>query len=496
VPASLPLRQLLGNARARAERDAHARLLEANIQRIKRMVPDFGRGAAGAGGHAAIVASQPVGSTVSMRIPDVGGFLTGGLDYCRQHFVITARVVYNGTRAIVLEDAAAPLAAQMDTIYQKVGREVDDHMFELDRFNFADPLRMDDVLDANGKVIMLFSPRVNSFAGIAGFVVTCDFETPQTSPSSNRAEVFYAVVPTDPGTDTTVERTRTGWYRTIRATVVHELKHIAAFANRIRDFGRSLEESWMEEGTARIAEELWSRTAAYGGLQQRGNALYEGTVYCDWRPSNPAAPQCVGTPYAMGRSFRDFALYDFMKDPEQHSPMGPKLGAIDGSWYGTSWALLRWVADHSAVDEATFFSSLVRTPQAGVTNLTARAGRSWEELLGEWSLAMYVDDLPGFTPLNARLAFPSWNLRSIYGGMHADFGPPLYNPPRFNPAYPLVPRTQSFGNFAVTVDKVLGGGFALFELSGTQTGRQLIQLLGPSGGAPSPRFRVAVVRTN
>jgi hypothetical protein len=125
-----------------------------------------------------------------------------------------------------------------------------------------------------------------------------------------------------------------------------------------------------------------------------------------------------------------------------------------------------------------------------VDNLAARMGRPWEEIQGEWSLAQYVDDLTGFVPANPRLAFPSWNMRSIFAGMNADTSA------LFNPAFPLVPRAQAFGNFTVTVPLVHGGGFSLFELSGTQTGRQLIQIQGPTGGEPSARLRVAIVRTN
>jgi hypothetical protein len=80
--------------------------------------------------------------------------------------------------------------------------------------------------------------------------------------------------------------------------------------------------------------------------------------------------------------------------------------------------------------------------------------------------------------------------------MNSDFGPPAFDPPLFTPAFPLVPRALTYGAFTMTVPKVLGGGFSLFELSGTQTGRQLIQLQGPTGGDPSARLRVAIVRTN
>jgi hypothetical protein len=438
--------------------------------------------AAGPIALAAVPATQPVGSLVPMKVPNISNF------DCANNYPVSTRVAYNGTRSIILEDVTAIFAGQMDTIYQKIGREFDDVMFDLNRTTFGDPLRMDDVLDNNGKIIMLFSPRVNQFAGIIGFVVNCDFETVQTSPASNRAEVFYSVVPTDAGTDTLNERTRPGWYRNIRSTIIHELKHISSFAARIRDFGNISEERWIEEGSARLAEEIWARTAAYNGMLQKSNADYGTTVFCDRRPSLPSAPECAGKPFVMGRHFTNY--YGFLADPASHSPLGPRLGIPDNSWYGSAWSMLRWAVDHSGADEATFFQGLVQTSQTGVANLVARVGRPWEEILGEWSLTQYVDDLPGFVPANPRLTFPSWDLRSIYFGSNAD------RPDLFPSTYPLIPRTQTFGNFSVTVPLVHGGGFALFELSGPQTGRQLVQLQGANGGDPSAKLRIAIVRTN
>lgn len=488
VASAANLRSVFSESRLRSQEDAHARLLDANVKRINFASLRSPGIAPAPGATANVTASQAVGSNVAMKIPDVGGFLSANQDYCTNNFAVTARVVYNGTRSIVLEDVTAPFAGTMDTTFAKIGKEFDDVMYDLDRNNFGDPLRMDDVLDNNGKIIMLFSPRINTFSGIVGFVVTCDFETTQTAPSSNHAEVFYAGVPTDFGNDTTNERTRTGFYRTIRSTVVHEVKHIASFANRIRDFGKTLDESWVEEGTARIAEEIWSRSAAYDNMTQRSNATYANTVFCDFRPSSPTAPQCIGKPFAALRHFRDY--YGFLRDPETHSPLGPKVGIPDGTWYGSAWSLLRWSADMSPLDEASFFSALVRSPLTGVNNLVSRTGRPWEEMQGEWSLAQYVDDLPGFSPVNPHLAFPSWNLRSIFAGMNAD------SPTQFTVAFPLVPHPVSFGVFAYPVESVTGGGFSLFELSGSQTGRQLIQLQGAGGGDPSQKLRIAVVRIN
>lgn len=473
----------------RREDEAHGRLLEANLEMLRREGPLVAARAAEPRPlrMASIGANQQVGSIVSLKVPNIN---STGAGFCTDHFVVSGRIAYNGARTIIVEDVAAPLAGQIDALYDSLGEEFDALTFDMVRTNFADPLRLDGVLDQNGKVVMLFSPRVNTFGAVSGFVVSCDF---LISPaSSNRAEVFYARVPTVDGTDVLTTDTPAGWYRAVRSTVAHELKHIASFSNRIADFGSALDETWMEEGTARHSEEIWARTAAYNGLQQRANAGYAETVYCDLHPTGlPNAPQCVGAPLAMLRHLGNDGVYDFLRDNEQRSPLGPRPGFFaDGSYYGSAWSLIRWAIDNHQVDEAAFLSALTRTNQTGVSNLTARLGRSWEEILGEWSLALYLDDLPGFVPVNSRLQMPSWNLRSIFAGMHGDF------PATFLSPFPLTPRALTYGNFSQFVSRVAGGSYAMFLLGGTQTGRQLIQLRGTSTEEPNAALRMAIVRIN
>lgn len=500
VVAPAQVAGLLSRAADRAADAAHARLLEANINYLRAHRAELQANALrprAALRTASININQPIGTVLQLRIPNVGGFGSGGLGFCSDNFAVNARIVYSGTRAVIVEDVTAPLANQMDTLFQKVGQEFDGVMFDVAKNNFGDPLRMDDLLEGNGKILMLYSPKINTFSNIAGFVVTCDFFTTQQAPSSNHTEVFYARVPTDPsaGFDNPVTHapldTRARWYWSARSTIIHEVKHIATFATRIRDFGQSFEEGWLEEGLARHAEEIWARTAAYNGLAQGANAAYANTVFCDVRPQGPA--QCIGKPYALIRHFGEAGLYDFMADNELRSPLGSKLNATEGSYYGTAWSLVRWALDNHQVDEAGFLTSLVHSSQSGVANLTTRLGRPWEEILGEWSLALYLDDYPGFVPANARIRFPSWNLRSIYQGLHNDFCEPA-SCTNFPRDFPLVPRTANYGDFSVTVPSVAGGTFSMFLLTANQSNRQLLQLLGATVAAADPLLRVAIAR--
>ncbi len=475
--------------------EAHTRVTEAN-RAILAQTPGPTPGAEPMFARAAIAAQTPVGTIVPMRIPNVGGFLSGGVDFCQSHFPIHARVVYNGTRAIVVEDTAtvfdgeATLVGQSDAVYRAIGQEFDTTMFDIVSQHFGSPLRMDDQLDGNGKVIILLSPRVNSFSGLSAFVVSCDFFPTSTFPSSNRGEVFYSVVPTVAGNGTG-PGTRAYWHWTTRSTIVHETKHIAAYANRIRDFGgaSALEDGWLEEGTARVAEELYARRVAYDNLAAKSNATYAATMFCDVRPQGQGGgPHCAGKPYGMYRHYGQQGLYDFLSAPDLRSPLGPRLGTTDATWYASSWSLIRWALDVHDLPEAATLTSLVRTSQKGVSNLTARIGRSWEELIGEWSLTMYLDDLPGFSPTSARLTFPSWNLGSVFAGMRADF------PTTYTRSYPLEPRPVSFGGFEISVPAIGAGSFTMVDLSGGTASRQLLELVATSGGTPPATLRVAIAR--
>jgi hypothetical protein len=341
---------------------------------------------------------------------------------------------------------------------------------------------------------MFFSPRINAMASglVAGFVVSCDFFPVSQAPSSNVGEYFYAIMPTN-GANGIATGTKAAWLRNIRSTIIHEAKHITAFGERFaRD--AALEELWLEEGTARHAEELYAR--GIYGVATKGNVGYLNSVYCDVRPASASAPQCAGRPVLMLRHFD--ALYQYLQSPEPYSVLG-RISPSDATFYATSWSIVRWMIDHYAASEATFLSQLVQSNQSGVANLEARVGaaHTWEEMFGEWSLTMFTDDYPGVTFSNPRLQFPSWNLRDQFRLMCVDFGPcqnPA-NPQNFYPlAFPLAPRPLAFGAFSETVSFLNAASFSSFLLSGSQLAPQLIEVRSTGGGEPPSQLRIAIVR--
>jgi len=123
-----------------------------------------------------------------------------------------------------------------------------------------------------------------------------------------------------------------------------------------------------------------------------------------------------------------------------------------------------------------------------VTNLAQRTGVSTERLLGEWALALSVDDYPGLPP-GSDVQMPSWNMRNIYAGLNQDL------PGTYTLAVPSQPENYAFGAVApVNVTAIYGGGVRLFQFSGTQTQPQLVRMLGLNGGALPSTIRLSIVR--
>lgn len=467
---------------ARGER-LHLELLEANRRILRDNRSRLPRARSGGARFAADPVPPPsVGDLRTVRVP-----MAQRSGFCSNYMEITTRVAYVGPRSIIVEDTANALDARMDTTYAALGAEFDNVMFPILQTNFGNPLAMDAVTDNNARAVMVFTKVVNdSMPGLAGFVVSCDFFTRTTFPSSNFGEHFYARAATISGTVGTTG-SPPNWARTMRSTVIHEMKHITSFGERISRNAPSFEASWLEESTARVSEELYARSIY--GLGQKGNIPYGSSgnpvgPYCEVRPTTSA---CASYPLAAQKQLQGLAS-GFYRSPENHSPIG-RRDADDFSFYNTGWALVRWAIDHGSASESVFLRGLTQASnESGVANLEARAGRTFAEMLPEWTLAMAADDYPGVTFANPRVTMPSWNLRDIFSGLTVDF------PNSFPNSFPLVPITRSLGSFTATAF-VFPGTTSYIELSGTLTGKQAIELkaVGSSQSAPA-ELGLAVVR--
>lgn len=412
--------------------------------------------------------------------------------------LIRGRVVYSGIHAIVWEDSANAVSTatnpELLTYYQKIGQIFDLDQYDVVKNNFTDPLRRDALTDFDERVHMVFTQRLNG-SGAAAYVTSCDASARgATRWGSNFGEFFYGMTPTAPGTSTTTTAQPPGWFAFMVRTVVHEVKHIASLSARLSNGVSAFEATWLEEGTARHAEELWAREklykVAFKGNTGYGSAASNG-VFCDFNLANAtcASNDALRRPsWGMRRQLNE--IKPKLDEPWNWSPYGDANGQSGAIFYNTTWSLVRYALDRFGTSDAAFFSALTNGTTTGISTLTSLTGVSMERLLGGWGLALYADDYPGLTSVNADASFLTWNLRDLYGGLNAD---PLWASTYSKP-FPITPVALTFGSFVAQRTGIRGGAHAYFEISGTPNVPQLLDLRGPGGTAMPSNQRLAIMR--
>ncbi len=422
-------------------------------------------------------------------------------NYCDVGYSVSATRVYLGSKVAIYEDDATPAAfkaasnATMQDYYNRIGAQFDTDMYPIITSNFGDPLVRDAATDDNGVLVALFTPIINSqFPSVAGFVSYCDqFPNAPGNSTSNFGEYFYAYQPTVAGTGYFSGLTPDQWYWFIRDVFIHETKHVASAAARVVN-GAPFEVSWLEEGTARHAEELWSRTAADAAAWKAntgyGSAAAPGSVYCAVRPAD-ASCLAGNTRRPSLDLYNHFStLYTAIDSTNATvlSPFGPTPYDNASYFYAMSWSLVRYADDRYGASDGGFLTALNQANNTGTANLAARAGVSIDQLLGGWALALAADDYPGLASPGADMRMDTWNLRAIYGGLNADYSSTFR-------AYPRRAASFGFGALgAMEVSPLQGGGVFTFDLSGTQSAPQLVRLSGAGGSALPSTVRVAIAR--
>ncbi len=413
--------------------------------------------------------------------------------------VLTARAMIVGRRVALWEDTTnavrASMSPELATWYARLLRIADDEQLPLVQRLIGDPLGRDALTDADGLVHLLFSQRVNA-TGSGAFVTSCDLRPRQSALGGNSAEIIYGITPTTTVSNPESTESPDGWFSFMSRTVVHELKHVASYASRLTRQA-PFEEVWMEEGTARMAEEAWAREYLYRQAP-RSNAGFgssaDGGVYCDFHPANAgctAVDPLRRPSYGMRRHFND--LRNKLVQPSNWSPFGDAPGQSGAVYYNSAWSLLRHAADHSEQSDSAFLTALNNTDRLGLSNLSQVSGRSVESLLGAWGMALLADDRSELQRTAPLTQFLSWNFRSVYAG--------LYNAPawqsRWNTPYPVeaTPLTvDTLGASLVSGPAIRGGGHTFFEVAPSPGSPLVLQLRGPSN-TPIPQvLRLAIVR--
>lgn len=377
---------------------------------------------------------------------------------------ISAEVKYVGTNVVIYQDREAPPGGFDQADLDSLGALFDRDLYDVATRAFG----AESDVDQNGRVVALLTPVVNQLTPkaecetsiIVGFFFAIDIDPSfAVDDRSNKAEVFYTVVP-DPGGSVTCKLSKDGVNRVVPTVFIHELQHMVSYNQHVLLRGGPIETLWLNEALSHIAEELAGRRFLEMGDDARFSQFVIGDI------AN---------------------AYSYLRAPGSHFTL-PAGGGGSLEERGASWLFVRWFLDNVGQETVR---SLVETDLIGAENVETVADEPFARMLAQWSLANYVSDLPGFDAPD-RLTFKLWAFRTTYESLHEQL------PERFDLPFPLVPFQAAGGTFASQGTLRSGSGdYFLVTQSGGQRGFTL-QLVNPAGGpvddAVSPRLNVVRIR--
>lgn len=314
---------------------------------------------------------------------------------------VPATARYVGTKAAIYMDNAAPPTA--DTLreadYQDLGVTFDTYHYPIDAAAFG----TESDIDNNERIVILMTKAVNNLTPdctngrVLGYFFGLDLITTGTqAANSNKGEIFYTFVPsTSTSTCQAINRVQTLY--SVKPTLIHELQHMISWNKRVIQGAGNAEETWLNEGMSHFAEELGGRAIPADKCPP---------------PSGSSPPSCRSQ-YISGDIFN---THDYLTATEDNFLIYPTSSNGTLEERGASWYFLRWVIDQFATDTiaGSDLTPFLVTGPGGAQTIVARTGQTFSQLVPEWLLATYLDDLPSFTGASPRLRFKSWGLRSIY----------------------------------------------------------------------------------
>ncbi len=401
-----------------------------------------------------------LGSSTSFHV--LSSFTNGS-----QYTTDTAILKYSGTHLLIYVSKNAPAGGFSDGQIAAFGNTFDLDLYTIDVATFGQPSD----IDGNSRVIVLLSPIINKLTKasdcttlgyIAGFFNAVDLLPAQYPGKSNGAEIFYSLVP-DPNATVSCTHTLAAVEQLTPSTFIHEFQHMISFGQHAILRGGNEEDPWLNEGLSHVAEELGSRyyenrfpppsgrTDPDQAFPDSSQGFISGDLYNSYH-------------YLLNTASTDTA------DKASVSNWGDGDGTLVQR--GAVWLFLRWLGDQQ---DSTVYGRLDQTDQTGVPNLvTAAGGTSFSTLFGEFSLALYVDSLPGVprTSIPPELRFTSRNLRALYGKQHER------NPANFSQTFPIEALPLTPG--AARAEAMHPGTMDFFVLTAPSSGSPIGLTFTPS----------------
>ena len=357
---------------------------------------------------------------------------------------VTAVAQYVGAKAAFFVDEAAPTGGYTLADLELYSDRFDDVIHPTVTAGFG----ATSDLDANERVVILFTPAVNSLTprGAVGFVAGFFFglDLLPSREGSNNAEIFYALVP-DAGGEFSDPRPKVSLLEIMPAVLAHEFQHMVHFNERVLRLGAEANEAlWLSEALAQYAEE--SVALEYESLGDAESVeLFR-----------------VGT---RDRSRRYLAGTDSVS-------LIVSTGQGSLPERGAGFLHMMYLADRFGMD---LVGRLTRTTRTGVANVEVETGTNWPSVLSDWWSAVFMD---GAGPETGPLVYPSVDLRGFLGD-----------------PFPLVPADLGPGD--VTRSGSLRSSSAGYYIVSPSTGGSTtLRLGGEAGGASTPQagMRMRIIR--
>ena len=374
---------------------------------------------------------------------------------------VTARVRAVGAHVALYVDTLAPAGGLDSAAIDTLAQTFDTHVYVVDTVAFGG---LSDV-DSNGVVITLMTPVVNSLvtaaqcnAGgyVAGFTFPGDLD-PSARGQYNDGEIFYTIV-ADPGGTLSCSHTAGEVEATLPGTFLHELQHVISFNQHVLLRGGPQEDLWLDEALSSFAEELGGRSY----LPDQGAF------------SNLVVPDLYNA-----------SLY--LTAPDDYFML--QTGDTVLAEFGAGWLYMRYLVDQFG---GALTNKLEQTSLTGTANVAAQTGLPFATTVSRWALALWVSDLPGFTP-PAELAYSSWSFRQTFATLHQQ------DAADFPSAFPLAPAAAP--GSGIDLGGFLRGGSGIYVRALQGPGGAGFSLLFSGGGGTglpaatvAPRLSVIRIR--
>ena len=382
----------------------------------------------------------------------------------------TAILKYAGSHLLIYQskNAPAPPNGFTDAQIAAFGNTFDLDLYTIDVATFGAPTD----IDGNGRVIVLLSPLINKLTDrsvcttsgyIAGFFDATDLLPVDFPTASNDAELFYALVP-DPSATFSCAHSIAAVEQLTPSTFIHEFQHMISFGQHAILRNGNEEDPWLNEGLSHIAEELGSR-------------YYENRFP---PPTGRTDPGQAFPDSSQGFISGDlYNSYHFLIDPSSTDTADKASVSNWGNGDGTLvqrggvWLFLRWLGDQQ---DSLVYGRLDQTSNTGVPNVEAASGSSFSTLFGDFSLALYVDSLPGVprASIPSQFRFTSRNLRALFAKQSQR------NPSQFSRTFPIVALALSSGS-ALT-ESMYPGTMDFFILTAPASGGNTVLTFSPATG--------------